>query len=190
MRHLKALQTVTDFRLFPDDIHNFIDQLRALGVVTFRPIVASAGLSKYKVVRTKHLSQRSTSDGVLKMSSVNDLSGTDFTRIFRRHPSDNPLISNLPSFQAPNPPKWLLARTYCVLWRKKNQKLPSFRQILSKFAQESRTTRRLRKVDVEPLLLNVLGADVGPFQVKAVLVRDRLPESGSRLISALSNLYV
>ena len=42
MGELKALKTIAVFCLFPDDVHDSVDQLSALGVMTFRPVVASA----------------------------------------------------------------------------------------------------------------------------------------------------
>ena len=48
---LETLKTIATFRLLPHDVEHAVHQLGALGVVALRPVVASATLTKDKVVR-------------------------------------------------------------------------------------------------------------------------------------------
>ena len=50
---LETLKTIATFRLLPHDVEHAVHQLGALGVVTLRPVVASAALTKDEVVWPK-----------------------------------------------------------------------------------------------------------------------------------------
>jgi len=56
MSQLKALKTITALSLFSNNIQNIVDQLSALSVMSFGPIVACTALAKDKVVRTEEFS--------------------------------------------------------------------------------------------------------------------------------------
>uniref|UniRef100_A0A914MSZ0 Uncharacterized protein n=1 Tax=Meloidogyne incognita TaxID=6306 RepID=A0A914MSZ0_MELIC len=64
MSQLKALKTITTLSLFSNDIQNIVDQLSALSVMSFGPIVACSTLAKDKVVRTKKTPIRPSLDSV------------------------------------------------------------------------------------------------------------------------------
>ena len=53
MSQLEALKTVAALGLLPHHVQDAVNQLRALGVVTLGPVVASTRLSKDEVVRTE-----------------------------------------------------------------------------------------------------------------------------------------
>jgi hypothetical protein len=61
---LEALEAIAAFSFFTDNIENRVDQLSAFGVVTFSPIITSARLAKYKVIRAEDLANRSSTDGI------------------------------------------------------------------------------------------------------------------------------
>ena len=51
---LEALQTVAVFRFLPDHIKHSVDELSALGVVTFGPVVSGSALAKDETFRTEY----------------------------------------------------------------------------------------------------------------------------------------
>merc|ERR550534_957437 len=64
MSNLKSLKTVTRLCLFSDNIKDRVNQLCPFRIMTFCPIVSSSGLSKYEIVRSKELTERTSSNRV------------------------------------------------------------------------------------------------------------------------------
>ena len=58
------MKTVTILSLLSNDIENRVDELSTLGVVTFGPVVAGAGLSKDEVIGAENLAKGARSDAV------------------------------------------------------------------------------------------------------------------------------
>lgn len=58
------MQAIAILGLLANDIENRIDELGALSVMAFRPIVSGAGLPKDEVIRPEDLSKRPRSDGI------------------------------------------------------------------------------------------------------------------------------
>ena len=61
---LEALQTVATLGLLADHIEASINELSALGVVTFRPVVSGSALAEHEIIRAEDLTERSWSDRV------------------------------------------------------------------------------------------------------------------------------
>mmetsp|Transcript_155898 Transcript_155898/g.498249 ORF Transcript_155898/g.498249 Transcript_155898/m.498249 type:complete len:309 (+) Transcript_155898:166-1092(+) len=64
MAQLETLQAIATLGLLADNIQDRIDQLGPLGVMSFRPIVTRAGLSKDEIVGAEKLTERTGSDAV------------------------------------------------------------------------------------------------------------------------------
>ena len=61
---LEALQAVAGLGLLAHDVEHGVNELSALGVVAFGPVVAGTGLSENEVVGAEQLAERSRADGV------------------------------------------------------------------------------------------------------------------------------
>jgi len=61
---LEALEAVAALGLTTDDIENLVDKLCTFSVMTFGPIVTSAGLAEHEIVWTEELAERSSADGI------------------------------------------------------------------------------------------------------------------------------
>lgn len=61
---LEALEAVATLSLTADDIENLVDKFCTLSVVTFGPIIASAGLAKNKIVWTEELTEGTSTNGI------------------------------------------------------------------------------------------------------------------------------
>mmetsp|Transcript_76585 Transcript_76585/g.206366 ORF Transcript_76585/g.206366 Transcript_76585/m.206366 type:complete len:211 (+) Transcript_76585:793-1425(+) len=61
---LEALKAISRLSLLAHDVENRVDQLGALSVVTFGPVVASTGLAENEVVRTEDLAIRTGANGI------------------------------------------------------------------------------------------------------------------------------
>mmetsp|Transcript_100284 Transcript_100284/g.288094 ORF Transcript_100284/g.288094 Transcript_100284/m.288094 type:complete len:229 (+) Transcript_100284:449-1135(+) len=61
---LEPLQAIASLGLLAHDIQDGVDQLGTLGVVTLRPVVASARLAEHEVVRAEQLTERPRADAV------------------------------------------------------------------------------------------------------------------------------
>jgi hypothetical protein len=61
---LETLKTIAALCFFPYNIQHRVDQLSTFGVVTLGPVVASATLTKNKIVWSENLTKRTGSDGV------------------------------------------------------------------------------------------------------------------------------
>jgi hypothetical protein len=61
---LETLEAIARFGFFSDDVQDGVDQFSSFGVVSLGPVVTSSSLSKDKVVGSKELSIRSSSDGI------------------------------------------------------------------------------------------------------------------------------
>merc|ERR1719223_2657277 len=62
--NLESLKHVTSLGFLADDVHDAIDELSSLGVVTLGPVISSSALSVYKVIGAEDLSVLSAADGV------------------------------------------------------------------------------------------------------------------------------
>merc|ERR1719390_182319 len=62
--HLEALEAIASLGLFADNVQHRVDELRTLGVVALRPVVASTGLAEDEVVRAEELTERAGAHGV------------------------------------------------------------------------------------------------------------------------------
>mmetsp|Transcript_6982 Transcript_6982/g.11591 ORF Transcript_6982/g.11591 Transcript_6982/m.11591 type:complete len:399 (-) Transcript_6982:117-1313(-) len=64
VRDLETLKHITRFGLLSDNIHDGINELSSLSVVTLGPVISSSRLSENKVIRAEELSERSRTDGI------------------------------------------------------------------------------------------------------------------------------
>ena len=64
MGELETLEAIASFGLFSSNIENWINQFSSFSVVTLGPVISGSTLSKYKVVWSEELTERSSSDWV------------------------------------------------------------------------------------------------------------------------------
>jgi hypothetical protein len=76
------LEAVTPFGLTTNNIQHLINEFSALGVMTFRPVITGAGLSKDEVVRSKEIP---------KGTGTNSVHGTRFQ--IDQHSTRNVFVS-------------------------------------------------------------------------------------------------
>jgi hypothetical protein len=62
--NLETLEAVATFCLTTNDIQNLVDKLGTFGVMALGPVVTSARLSEYEVIRTEELAKRAGTDGI------------------------------------------------------------------------------------------------------------------------------
>ena len=62
--NLEALETVTAFCFFADDVEDRVDELGAFGVMAFGPVVSGSGLAEDEVVGAEELAERPGAHGV------------------------------------------------------------------------------------------------------------------------------
>ena len=61
---LESLQAIRSLSLLTDDVKHRVNQLGSLGVVSLGPVVTSSGLTENKVIGSKDLAKRSSTDRV------------------------------------------------------------------------------------------------------------------------------
>merc|ERR1719405_467855 len=62
--HLETLEAIASLGLLADNVQHRVDELRTLGVVALRPVVASSRLPENEVVRTEELTEGASAHGV------------------------------------------------------------------------------------------------------------------------------
>merc|ERR1719359_1535271 len=64
VRHLETLEAIASLGLLTDNVQHRVNELCALSVVAFCPVVASTGLAEHEVIRAEELAKRTRANRV------------------------------------------------------------------------------------------------------------------------------